>query len=235
MLEHDLGAAPAEPELPADRHGQGQLDDPVVEERAAAFQAVGHAGEVDLDQEVAGQIGQEVDDRGPGHRVAPGGGVEGPGQDGGGVGLGGWRAAARARWSRKSSRIEGSPGGLVEHRDPAEVAGLGRLADPFEHPADLAEPGLGPDRGGQGAGDRPAEEPPGGAGQPVEPGGQGDGPVAVVAGEELVAGVAGQGDGDVLAGLAGDVPGRQGRAVGERLVELRGQRRGGSPRPAARR
>ena len=72
-------------------------------------------------------------------------------------------------------------------------------------------------------------------GQAVEELGQGQGPVAVVAAEQLVAGVAGQGHRDRAAGLAGDVPGRQGRAVGERLVELPGQGRQGLPGLRARR
>ncbi len=111
----------------------------------------------------------------------------------GGVGLGGMAGGGPAEVVEEVVGVERGAGGLVEHRDPAEVAGFGPLADPFEHPADLAEPGLGLHRGRQGPRDRAAEEPSRGVGQAVEPGGQGDRPIAVVAGEKLVPGVAGQG------------------------------------------
>ena len=73
LLEHDLGAARAEPELAVQGHRRGQLDDPVVQERPPALQAVGHARHVHLCQEVAGQIRQEVADHGLGDPVAAAG------------------------------------------------------------------------------------------------------------------------------------------------------------------
>ncbi len=54
LLEHDLGTAAARLHLAVERHRRGQLDDSVVQKWSSAFQAVRHAGQVDLDQEVAG-------------------------------------------------------------------------------------------------------------------------------------------------------------------------------------
>ena len=102
LLEHDLGAARAEPELAVDRHRGGQLDDPVVQERPAALEAVRHAGQVDLDQQVAGQVGQEVGDHGAGDVVAARRGGEGRGQERGRVGL---RRVGRRRRGRGQRSI----------------------------------------------------------------------------------------------------------------------------------
>ena len=108
------------------RHGQRQLDDPVVEERAAALEAVRHARHVDLDQEVAGQVRQQVGDHGAGDRVAPRRRGEGRVEHRGRVGLGGSRRAAAAIASRSGrSAVERQPGGLVEGRHPAQVARRG--------------------------------------------------------------------------------------------------------------
>ncbi len=96
-FQDDLGPAAAEAKFVVDGQRQGQLDDAVVEERAPGFERVRHARLIDLDQEVAGQIRQEVGHGGAGDGVASGGGAQGFEQDGGGVGGG-----ARARWSRKS-------------------------------------------------------------------------------------------------------------------------------------
>ena len=129
----------------------------------------------------------------------------------------------------KVGRIERGAGGFVKHRHPAEIPALGGLVDSGEEPLHRPEPRLGPRRGGdracQGTA-QPASQP---GRQSVHPIGEGDGAVAVVAAEEFVAGIAGQGHRDVPARLAGDHPGRQARTIGERLVELLGQSGQGGP------
>ncbi len=119
--------------------------------------------------------------------------------------------------------VEREPRVLVERRHPAEVARLGRLVDVLEEPLEPAEPGLRPRRTGQHADHRPAQHAARAVGDTLEQLGQRQRPVSVVPAEELVAGVAGQRDRHRAPGLACDVPRRQGRAVGERLVEVPGQ------------
>lgn len=60
LLEHNLGAARAKPELSVQRHRGGQIDDPVIQERSPALETMSHARQVNLDQEITGKIGQEI-------------------------------------------------------------------------------------------------------------------------------------------------------------------------------
>ena len=59
VAEDRLLRAPAELELRGDR--RGELHDLVVEQRRPRLQAVGHGRDVDLREEVAGQVGAHVD------------------------------------------------------------------------------------------------------------------------------------------------------------------------------
>ena len=67
LLEHPLGRAAAD--LPLRGDAGGQLEQLVVEQQRPRFQAVGHAGAVDLDQHVAGQAQLDVDVLGARDRV----------------------------------------------------------------------------------------------------------------------------------------------------------------------
>ena len=52
--------------------------------------------------------------------------------------------AVEASKSSCAVGVERHPGGLVEGRHPAQVAGLGRFVDVLEEALELAEPGLRP-------------------------------------------------------------------------------------------
>ena len=47
-------------DFPRDRHGHRKFDNSMIKERTAALEAVRHAGQVDLDQQIAGEIGHQV-------------------------------------------------------------------------------------------------------------------------------------------------------------------------------
>ena len=54
-LRIDFRATLPKSELAVNRHGHRKLDDAMIKERTAALEAVRHAGQVDLDQEIAGR------------------------------------------------------------------------------------------------------------------------------------------------------------------------------------
>ena len=150
LLEHDLRPPAAQPELAvAAASPAASSTTRWSRNGAAALQRVGHARHVHLGQQVAGQIGQQVGDHRPGHRVARSGPRPGPGQDRRRVGRVGSAVPRRRPGGRGTRRSRGparpASSKVVIQR---EVAGLGRLADPFEQP-----------RGPRGAGSWPAPRP----------------------------------------------------------------------------
>ncbi len=121
--------------------------------------------------------------------------------------------------------IERLAPGLAENRNPFQVA-LGRrpvqhLDKPFPSPRERL---LSRARR-QSLPIAARTQPPHDARQTVESLGQPDGQVARVAGKQLVAAIARQRHGHVLPRALGNVPGRQGRAIGKGLVVMPDQAR----------
>ncbi len=176
--------------------------DLVVEEGHAQLQRVGHARAVGLDQQVVDQIDAEVDVLEAGQRLRPGGlgvalAVE--------VDRVPARVAAAEQRRLSLAREDLLPGVVALQRRQAGAAGeaLGFVVE-----ADL---GVG---AGQQLGQRRRER-----GEPADAGGEQVGDVGVVAAEQLVAALAGEGDLDLARRQLGDQVGRQRRGVAEGLVE----------------
>ena len=196
-------------DLQPGRDARGELHQLVVEERRARLERVGHGGDVDLRQQVAGQVGRDVDVE---HLVDD---VRRP------------TSPPRRRRSRRGAARLGvrREVGLVERVAQRQVEQLlvARRSAPAASSASVAAsrrarlrglamwPPLGQPRG-------PARRRRGArARQPVQPAGQRVGDVARVAAERLVAAVAVERDGDVAPGRA-----RRGRSSGSPVASANG-------------
>ena len=183
----------------------------MVEERRAALEAVRHGRDVDLDQQIVGQIGVDV-------------GI------GGALGRAALAIQPRCE-NRTRSAIELVAHavtvqrillGVAEIGHPVRVAlGVGRRRVDQE-PADITGAAARAGLEGKRAADR-RHRPARRRGQRVEPAGGATPGVARIAEEALVAAVAVERDGDVTPGDLGDVPGRHGRRIGERLAVVPGE------------
>ncbi len=202
LLEQELSLVVTQLRPPG--QARAQLDDVVIDERRARLEAMGHARDVDLRQDVVGQVGvdveraQSVDHRRVrGHRQV---GRESLGRVVGPESLG------------QRRRVEARP--LVEREVRHELqvavrlAGVDRL--PIAPQPAQPRPRHRPQRGRHGPAERARE-----ASDHV-----GDvGPhVASVASEDLVARVPRQRDDDVAPGHLAQVPGGDRRRVAERLA-----------------
>ena len=191
------------------RHGRGELEQLVIEQRLARFERHRHAHPVDLGHDVVDQIRLHVHVQRAVERIAATGTRRTP--------RGSRRTdRRRARCAAKSVRVERVARVGLEQavrvlaartRRRATARGAGATARPCSASGSTAAESPG-DR----AADR-SEPSPRRRFPPLDP-------VTRVAGPELVAAVARQRHGDVLARRRRHVVGRHRRRVGERLVEV---------------
>ena len=193
-----------------------ELHQLVVEERRARLERVGHRRDVDLRDQVAGEVGRDVDlehlvddvgagGRAPRPRRSRRGGAPSPAANAG-------RVERVAQRRVEQLHIAGVAGGRVERERAGEAPGAVAQRWRCRRPRAGAEPTAATARR-SGAGERSS--------RPSERVGD----VARVAAEGLVAAVAVERDGDVPAGQLGQVEARDRRRVGERLAVVADQLR----------
>src|SRR6266849_7159847 len=214
-MDHGAGHAPLEmaleqilrdpaPVLELRRDRGRELDEPVVEERAADLEPVGHAHPVHLDQHAVGEPRLEIDVEELAEGVEPANPLEVPREGPEGV----------VTAQRGFKLVREQPTLLVgpEEREVREVGPLERGPEVLEEVAGPQRAGH-PVRLGIDAAERPQHPRAKPGRQPATQAGLGaiEPVAALIAREDLVAAVSRQSHGDALAGGLGDVVRRQRR------------------------
>ena len=184
----------------------------VVQQRTAALETVGHAGDVDLGQDVAGKIGQDIRAGGSRDKVAVWAFAVGVQQEPGCIVL------AKALPELVGPEIVSAV--RIEDADPFQVSPFRSLSESLGKSPGPSQQRLLPGRGRQKPPCRRGGYRPQWSGQTVYATSQCHGPITVVAGEQFVTTVAGECHGDLAAGHLRKVHGGDGRAVSERFVVM---------------